>query len=144
MYDMEELLEEINKLKERVSALESQKATTSCYESVLGDIDIVSVLNSNQELYIQMCDYVLKHNVIQVMDSSTIYISHKGKWVKGNEALKSLFQFVENKWISSYLTFTEECEDLTADQFDKYNTIIYNLNLNKHLSKIKQYINGVY
>lgn len=142
MYDMEELLEEINKLKARVSALESQKAVTSCYESVLGDIDIVSVLNSNQELYIQMCDYVLKHNVIQVMD--VIYISHKGKWVKGNEALKALFQFVENKWISSYLTFTEECEELTADQFDKYNNIIYNLNLNKHLSKIKQYINGAH
>lgn len=138
---MDDLLEEIRKLKERVTALESQKAVSVCYEHVLGDIDVLSVLNSKDELYVQMCDYVLKHNVIQVMDTS-IYISHKGKWIKGNEALKELFKFVEHKWITSYLNFTEDCEDLTADQFDKYNTIMYSLNLNKHLSKIKQYING--
>lgn len=90
-----------------------------------------------------MCDYILEHNVIQVMDKNKIYISHKGKWVGGNDALKELFKFVEDQWVQAYLQFVEDEDELTADQFEKYNTIIYDLSWNKHLSKIKQYINGV-
>jgi hypothetical protein len=141
---MDDLLEEIRKLKERVSALESGvKSTSKCYEQCLTNIDILSVLHSKQELYIQMCDYILEHNVIQVMDKNKIYISHKGKWVGGNDALKELFKFVEDQWVQAYLQFVEDEDELTADQFEKYNTIIYDLSWNKHLSKIKQYINGV-
>jgi predicted S18 family serine protease len=145
---MDDLLEEIRKLKERVSVLESSlesgiKSTPKCYEQCLTNIDILSVLNSKQELYIQMCDYILEHNVIQVMDKNKIYISHKGKWVGGNDALKELFKFVEDQWIQAYLQFVEDADELTADLFEKYNTIIYDLSWNKHLSKIKQYINGV-
>ncbi len=100
---MDDLLEEIRKLKEMVSALESGvKSTPKCYEQCLTNIDILSVLHSKQELYIQMCDYILEHNVIQVMDKNKIYISHKGKWVCGNDALKELFKFVEDQWIQAY------------------------------------------
>jgi hypothetical protein len=138
---MEEILEEIRILKERVSALESQKISL-CYETALKDIHIEDVLKSKDEIYIQMCDYILQYNVIQWIDSK-LYISHKGTWVKGNQALKDLFTFVEKKWIGLYLKFIEN-EELSADEFDKYNTIIYGLNLNKSITKIKQYLNNIY
>ena len=134
---MEEILEEIRILKERVSVLESQKLSL-CYETALKDIHIEAILKSKDEIYIQMCDYILKYNVIQWIDSK-LYISHKGTWVKGNQELKDLFTFVEKKWIGLYLKFIDN-EELSADEFDKYNTIIYGLNLNKSITKIKQYL----
>lgn len=133
-----ELLEEIRKLKERVSALESQKMSL-CYETALKDIHIETILKSKDELYIQMCDYILQYNVIQWIDSK-LYISHKGTWIKCNQELKDLFTFVEKKWIDLYLKFIHDNEELSADDFEKYNTIIYGLNLNKSITKIKQYL----
>ena len=134
---MEEILEEIRILKERVSVLEGQKISL-CYETALPDIQIESILKSKDEIYIQMCDYILKYKVIQWIDSK-LYISHKGTWVKGNQELKDLFVFVEKKWIGLYLKFIDN-DELSADEFDKYNTIIYGLNLNKSITKIKQYL----
>jgi len=134
---MEEILEEIRILKERVSVLEGQKISL-CYETALPDIQIESILKSKDEIYIQMCDYILKYKVIQWIDSK-LYISHKGTWVKGNQELKDLFTFVEKKWIGLYLKFIDN-DELSADEFDKYNTIIYGLNLNKSITKIKQYL----
>ena len=140
---MDEILQEIIELKRRVSLLESLLETSQkvmCYESILSDVMIEPILNCKDELYIQMCDYILKHNVIQLMDNSKIYISYKGSWIKGNQELKDLFIFVEKKWIDSYLKFIDEYDDLTGEQFEKYNDVIYSLNLNKNLTKIKQYI----
>ena len=134
---MEEILEEIRILKERVSVLEGQKISL-CYETALPDIQIESILKSKDDIYIQMCDYILKYKVIQWIDSK-LYISHKGTWVKGNQELKDLFVFVEKKWIGLYLKFIDN-DELSADEFDKYNTIIYGLNLNKSITKIKQYL----
>jgi len=140
---MDEILNELRELKKRVSLLESLFETSQkvmCYETILTDIIIETILNCKDELYIQMCDYILKHNVIQLMENSKIYISHKGSWKKGNQELKDLFIFIEKKWIDNYLKFIDECDDLTGEQFEKYNDVIYSLNLNKNLTKIKQYI----
>lgn len=137
---MDEILEEIRKLKERISILESHKTSSLCYETILKDISIEPILKCKDELYIQMCDYILQHNVIQLMEQSKIYISHKESWVKGNQELKDLFMFVEKKWIDIYLKFIQENDDVTAEQFDTYNNIIYGLNLNKSLNKIKLYM----
>lgn len=126
-----DILEEIRKLKERVTLLESQ----ICYENVLSDVSIEPILKSKDALYIQMSDYILKHNVVQCIDNN-LYISHKGTLVKGNQALKDLFIFVEKKWIETYLKMID---DLTADQFEEYNTIMYSLNL-KSITKIKKYM----
>lgn len=129
-----DILEEIRQLKERVSALESKKVL--CYETVLNDVSIEPILKSKDELYIQMCDYILKHKVVQYIDDK-IYIAHKGSLVKGNPALKDLFIFVEKKWIEAYLKIMD---DLNAEQFETYNSIIYGLNLNKSITKIKKYM----
>lgn len=129
-----DILEEIRKLKERVTLLESHKKVL-CYENVLSDVSIEPILKSKDALYIQMCDYILKHNVVQYIDNN-LYVSHKGTLKKGNQALKDLFIFVEKKWIETYLKMID---DLTADQFEEYNTIMYGLNL-KSITKIKKYM----
>lgn len=137
---MEDMLQELRDLKRRVTLLESRKVL--CYETILSDmsdVSIESVLHSNHELYIQMCDYVFKYNVLQLIDKNKIYICHKGAWIKGNpQELKELFIFVEKKWIGMYLDFLKD--DISGELFEKYNDIIYSLNLTKNITKIKDYI----
>ena len=137
---MEDMLQELRDLKRRVTLLESRKVL--CYETILSDMSYVSidsVLHSNHELYIQMCDYVFKYNVFQLIDKNKIYICHKGAWIKGNpQELKELFIFIEKKWIGMYLDFVKD--DISGEEFEKYNDIIYSLNLTKNITKIKDYI----
>ena len=137
---MDEILEEIRKLKERVSMLESNKSSNLCYETLLGPFSILDILKCKDELYIQICDYILQHNIIQIMDNNKIYICHKGSWLKSNDVLKKLLEFIEQKWIQSYLDFISTNDDLTGEQFETYNELIYSLNVKKNLSKIKKYI----
>jgi hypothetical protein len=136
---MEEILEEIRILKERVSILESNKPSEVCYEKRLGEISIVSILKCKDDLYIQMCNYILKYNIIQIIDDK-LYICHKGSWIKGNDALNTLFSFIEQRWILLYLDFISKEDHLTGQQFETFNEVIYNLNFKKNLGKIKQYI----
>ena len=137
---MEDMLQELRDLKRRVTLLESRKVL--CYETILSDmsdVSIESVLHSNHELYIQMCDYVFKYNVFQLIDKNKIYICHKGAWIKGNpQELKELFIFIEKKWIGMYLDFLKD--DISGEEFEKYNDIIYSLNLTKNITKIKDYM----
>ena len=137
---MEDMLQELRDLKRRVTLLESRKVL--CYETILSDmsdVSIESVLHSNHELYIQMCDYVFKYNVFQLIDKNKIYICHKGAWIKGNpQELKELFIFIEKKWIGMYLDFVKD--DISGEEFEKYNDIIYSLNLTKNITKIKDYM----
>ena len=137
---MEEIFQEIKELKRRVYLLESRKVL--CYETILSDpsdISIESILGCKQDLSIQMCDYVLKYNVLQLINKNHIYICHKGSWIKGNtQELNDLFTFVENKWIGAYIIFLKD--EISGEQFEKYNNIIYSLNLKKNLNKMKEYI----
>ena len=134
---MEELLEEFRKLKERVSILETKNESDQCYKNILGNAEysIEHIVQNESPFYIQLCDLILEHQILTMTDSK-IYICHKG----GNQELKEVFAFVENLIIIKYNQYVNDNDNLTAEQFDKYNTIIYSLNLTKNLSKIKKYI----
>lgn len=135
---MDELRAELNQLKERVAFLELFHLP--CYEIILKSvpIDIHAFLKSKLPFHEQVVRFIMNRGIIQVLESK-IYICHKHAWISSDIALKEMFRFIEELIISSYNTMLEETE-LTGEQFEAYNAIVYSLNIKRNLSKIKQLI----
>jgi hypothetical protein len=135
---MDELWAELNRLKERVAFLELFQLP--CYEIILKSlpIDIMAFLKSKQPLGEQVVRFIMNRGIIQVLETK-IYICHKHAWISSDLALKEMFLFIEELILAHYKKMLEET-DLTAEQFDAYNAVVYSLNIKKNLSKMKQLI----
>lgn len=135
---MDELRAELERLKQRVAFLELFQLP--CYEVILNSvpIDIGSIVKSKHPLWEQVVRHIMNRGVLQVLESK-IYICHKHAWISSDLALREMFGFVEEKIVASYKQMLKE-SDLTPDQFDAYNAVVYSLNIKKNLSKMKQLI----
>jgi len=137
---MDELKQEIQQLKQRIGFLEMFHKP--CYEIVLNyvTLNIDDVLNSRDELYVQIVHFVLNRGIVQALDSSKIYICHKHIWIRSDVSLKQMFMFVENLYIQAYKDYVDQHPELNGIQYEKYNSIIYSLNLKKYFNKMKNLI----
>jgi len=51
-----------------------------------------------------------------------------------------MFMFVENLYIQAYKDYVDQHPELNGIQYEKYNSIIYSLNLKKYFNKMKNLI----